>query len=236
MIVRDLALLDLTLRILAAAGAAFLLGLEREVRGHAAGIRTHVLVAVGATLFTVAGAYGFADLPRGANVDPARLAAQVASGVGFLGAGAIMRQGPGVRGLTTAATVWLAAAIGVACGAGAYPAVAISTVVVLLVLVGMRLVKPLIARWSVVQTVIELDYRRGHGTLGPVLRTINGLQTRLEHFEIEDEGESEADGLRHVSLYLNVHSLDDVYAAADQLRGRPEVSSVRVLTPGPRAA
>jgi hypothetical protein len=84
--------------------------------------------------------------------------------------------------------------------------------------------------------VIELDYRRGHGTLGPVLRTINGLQTRLEHFEIEDEGESEADGLRHVSLYLNVHRLEDVYAAADQLRGRPEVAAVRVLTPGPRAA
>jgi len=187
-------------------------------------------------MFTVAGAYGFSDLPRGPNVDPARLAAQVASGVGFLGAGAIMRQGPGVRGLTTAATIWLAAAIGVACGAGAYAAVAISTVVVMLVLVGMRLVKPLIARYCVVQTVIELDYRRGHGTLGPVLRTINGLQTRLEHFEIDDEDEGHANGLRHVSLYLNVHSLDDVYAAADQLRGRPEISAVRILTPGPRAA
>ena len=84
--------------------------------------------------------------------------------------------------------------------------------------------------------MIELDYRRGHGTLGPVLRTINGLRTRLEHFEIDDEDEGHANGLRHVSLYLNVHSLDDVYAAADQLRGRPEISAVRILTPGPRAA
>ena len=195
-----------------------------------------MLVALGAVMFTVAGAYGFSDLPRGPNVDPARLAAQVASGVGFLGAGAILRQGPGVRGLTTAATIWLAAAIGVACGAGAYAAVAVATVVGLLVLVGMRLVKPLIARYSVVQTVIELDYRRGHGTLGPVLRTINGLQTRLQHFEIDDEDEGVADGLRHVSLYLNVHNLDDVYAAADQLRARPEISSVRIVTAGAPAA
>src|SRR6059058_16969 len=211
---RDLTVWTLSLRLGVAALAGLTLGFERELRARAAGLRTHSLVAVGAALFTIAGAYGFADIPRGPNVDPARIAAQVASGVGFLGAGAILRHGPGVRGLTTAATVWLAAAIGVACGAGGYPAVAVATVVVLLVLVGMRLVKPLIARWSVVQTVIELDYRRGHGTLGPVLRTINGLQTRLEHFEIEDEGESEADGLRHVSLYLNVHRLDDVYAAA----------------------
>ena len=81
-----------------------------------------------------------------------------------------------------------------------------------------------------------VDYRRGHGTLGPVLRTLNGLQSRLEHFEIEDEDESERNGLRHVSLYLNVHSVDDVYAAVDELRGRPEVAAVRVLTPKPRAA
>src|SRR3954451_23793087 len=101
--------------------AAVLLGLEREVRGHPAGARTHALVAVGAVLFTIAGAYGFGDVPHGPTVDPARVAAQVASGVGFLGAGAIMRQGFGVRGLTTAATLWLAAAIGVTAGGRALP-------------------------------------------------------------------------------------------------------------------
>src|SRR3954453_12189819 len=115
--------------------AAVLVGLEREVRGHVAGSRTHALVAVGAALFTIAGAYGFTDVPHGPNVDPARIAAQVASGIGFLGAGAILRQGLGVRGLTTATTLWLAAALGVASGAGAYPAVAICTAIVLLVLI-----------------------------------------------------------------------------------------------------
>src|SRR4051812_25543745 len=118
---RDLPLFELVLRFGVAAAAAMVLGLEREVRGHVAGVRTHVLVAVGAALFTIAGAYGFADLPRGPNVDPARVAAQVASGVGFLGAGAIMRRGLGVRGLNTAATLWLAAALGVAGGGGGAP-------------------------------------------------------------------------------------------------------------------
>src|SRR3954465_14920409 len=127
---RGLSTLELSLRIGIAMIAAVLLGLEREVRCHPAGSRTHALVAVGAALFTIAGAYGFTDVPHGPNVDPARIAAQVASGIGFLGAGAILRRGLGVRGLTTATTLWLAAALGVASGAGAYAAVAICTVVV----------------------------------------------------------------------------------------------------------
>src|SRR4051794_19328987 len=119
---RDLTVWALSLRLGVAALAGLTLGFERELRARAAGLRTHALVAVGAALFTIAGAYGFADIPRGPNVDPARIAAQVASGIGFLGAGAILRQGYGVRGLTTAATLWLAAAIGGAAGAGAHPA------------------------------------------------------------------------------------------------------------------
>lgn len=227
---RDLGVADLTLRILVAAATACLLGLERELRGHPAGIRTHALVAVGASLFTIAGAYGFANIPHGANVDPARLAAQVASGVGFLGAGAILRQGVGVRGLTTASTLWLAAALGVACGAGAYPAVGICTAVMLLVLVGMRLAKPLLGRLGVQVTVIEMEYRRGHGTLGPVLRTLRGLNTTVEQIEVDDDDEGDSDGIRHVSLFVRSHDVEDLYLAAERLRERPEVADVRVLS------
>jgi len=216
--------------------AAVLLGLEREVRGHPAGIRTHALVAVGAALFTISGAYGFSDIARGPNVDPARIAAQVASGVGFLGAGAILRQGLGVRGLTTAATLWLAAALGVASGAGAYPAVALGTAVVLVVLVALRLAKPWVQRWGSDVTVIELEYQRGHGTLGPLLRTVNLLNNKLEHLELTDDDEEDADGLRRVSLHISVRDLDQIYATVDELRDRPEVRRVRVSTSGSRAA
>jgi putative Mg2+ transporter-C (MgtC) family protein len=234
---RDLSLLQLMARVGVAAVAAVLLGMERELRGHPAGTRTHALVAIGAVLFTIAGGYGFADLPQGPDVvDPTRIAAQVASGVGFLGAGAILRQGFGVRGLNTAATLWLAAAIGVASGAGAYPAVAVCTVVVLAVLSVMRLAKPLILRWGSTAAVIELAYERGHGTLGPVMRSVNGLHHRLEHLEVDDDGdETEADGLRHVSLHVNTRDLDQIYEVIDNLRGLPEVRKVHVSRTSPAA-
>src|SRR4051794_33290597 len=225
---RDLTVWTLSLRLGVAALAGLTLGFERELRARAAGLRTHSLVAVGAALFTIAGAYGFADIPRGPNVDPARIAAQVASGIGFLGAGAILRQGLGVRGLTTATTLWLAAALGVASGAGAYPAVAVCTAVVLLVLVVLRLAKPLIERWSHSVAVIELDYERGHGTLGPVLTSVNELRTRLDHLELVDDDEEDDDGLRHVSLHLTTNDLARVYEMVDDLRERPEVRAVRV--------
>src|SRR3954463_15967130 len=233
---RDLTVWTLSLRLGVAALAGLTLGFERELRARAAGARTHALVAVGAALFTIAGAYGFSDVPRGPNIDPARVAAQVASGVGFLGAGAILRQGFGVRGLTTAATLWLAAAIGVASGAGAYAAVAVVTVVVLTVLVLLRLAKPLIVRWGGSTTTIELEYQRGYGTLGPLLRSINGLGRRLDHLDVTDEDEANTEGLRRVTLQLNTRDLNEVYAAVDELRQRPEVRNVRVSGPMSPAA
>jgi putative Mg2+ transporter-C (MgtC) family protein len=93
------------------------IGLERELDEKAAGLRTHILVSVGSALFTLVGAYGFEDFPRG-TVDPSRIAAQIVTGIGFLGAGVIFRQGFTVRGLTTAASLWLVAAVGMASGAG----------------------------------------------------------------------------------------------------------------------
>jgi len=230
--VHHLSTLELTWRLLAAAAAGLVVGFERELRSHPAGARTHALVAVGAAMFTMAGAYGFTDVPRGPNVDPARVAAQVASGVGFLGAGAILRQGLGVRGLTTAATLWLSAAIGVASGAGAYVAVAIGTAVALLVLVVLRAIKPLTNRLGAPITVIELEYQRGHGTLGPVMRAVNELAGSLQQLHVLDD---EPDGLRHVTLHVNVHDVAAVERAVSALRERPEVRSVHVAS-GPQAA
>src|SRR3954463_11629043 len=108
------------LALAAALGGA--IGFERELRDREAGFRTHMLVCVGSALFTIVSAYGFSDfLTSGDQViraDPTRIAAQIVTGIGFLGAGAIIRQGVSIRGLTTAATLWVAAAIGMASGAG----------------------------------------------------------------------------------------------------------------------
>src|SRR5437870_6339930 len=116
--------LDLSIRIIVAAALGLAVGFEREIHGHPAGLRTHMLVAAGSGLFTVISAYGFEGVAKGvsgtAPVDPTRIAAQIVSGIGFLGAGAILKDGVVIRGLTTAASLWATSAVGMAAGARQY--------------------------------------------------------------------------------------------------------------------
>jgi len=119
-------------------GAA--IGLEREVSGKAAGLRTNVLICLGAAVFTIISK----QIVIGADDSVARIAAQVVTGVGFLGAGAIIQDRGGVHGLTTAATIWLVASIGMACGAGFYRLAVIAALIAILVLIGLaKLARPL---------------------------------------------------------------------------------------------
>src|SRR6266568_2854652 len=131
-------------RLVLAAALGSVLGFERELREREAGFRTHMLVSLGSALFTIVSAYGFREfLVHGGSLvrtDPTRIAAQIVSGIGFLGAGAINRQGLSVRGLTTAASLWLVAAIGMASGAGYYSAALITTGLALLTLGPLRIV------------------------------------------------------------------------------------------------
>jgi putative Mg2+ transporter-C (MgtC) family protein len=116
--------LEIAARLVLAAVLGALIGLEREVHAHPAGIRTHLLVSLGSALFTVLSIYGFAAEGGTQSVDPSRIAAQVVTGIGFLGAGAIIHYGTSIRGLTTAGSLWAMAAIGMAAGAG-QPALAV---------------------------------------------------------------------------------------------------------------
>lgn len=121
-----------------------LIGLEREVRGKAAGLRTNTLICLGAAVFTIISrkmAAGHAD-------SVTRIAAQIVTGVGFLGAGAIIRDRVGVHGLTTAATIWLVASIGMACGAQYYYLATISTLTAIIVLFGLGKLEGPLARYS----------------------------------------------------------------------------------------
>lgn len=127
-----------------------MLGLERERHGYAAGLRTHILVGIGAAVFTVLSVYAFGefvvDETTGvvdwvADGDPARIAAQIIPGIGFIGAGSIMRDGFTIKGLTTAATLWVSAAIGMCAGAGMVSIAIIVTVVAILVLIGLKAVE-----------------------------------------------------------------------------------------------
>ncbi len=120
--------IDILLRVISAICLGFIIGFEREITNKYAGLRTHILVCLGACVFTIISIYGFPELvnadipnynPTGIR-DTARVAAQVVTGIGFIGAGTVLRNGPTVFGLTTAATLFMAASIGMACGAGMY--------------------------------------------------------------------------------------------------------------------
>jgi len=140
--------LDFFIRLLAALILGFALGLERELTNKYAGLRTHILVCMGACVFTLLSIYGFPTFADGDNVivnqatgirDSARVAAQIVTGIGFIGAGTVLRNGPMVFGLTTAATLWIAASIGMACGAGMFDIAAIATILSVAVLTLIRI-------------------------------------------------------------------------------------------------
>ncbi len=137
-------MLHYTLSLVSAVILGFALGLERELTNKQAGLRTHIFVCLGSCVFTLLSIYGFPTFATGDNViidqatgvrDTARLAAQIVTGIGFIGAGTVMKNGSSVHGLTTAATLWIAAGIGMACGAGKYEIAIISTVLSVLVLI-----------------------------------------------------------------------------------------------------
>ena len=140
--------IDFLIRLSVALVLGFSLGLERELTNKYAGLRTHILVCMGACVFTLLSIYGFPTFATGDNViidqatgvrDTARIAAQIVTGIGFIGAGTVLRNGPMVFGLTTAATLWIAASIGMACGAGMYDVAVISTVLSVAVLTLIRI-------------------------------------------------------------------------------------------------
>ncbi len=131
---------DDVLSIILAAFLGAAIGLERELSGKSAGLRTNLLICLGAAIFTII-SKRMVDVTEGSTT---RIAAQIVTGVGFLGAGAVIQDRRGVHGLTTAATIWLVASIGMACGAGFHDLAAISTLIVIVVLAGLlKLAKPL---------------------------------------------------------------------------------------------
>lgn len=127
---------------------AGIIGFEREYHGHAAGLRTHILVALGSALIAVISIYGFGDASVIGSRDPARLMAQVVTGIGFLGAGTIIQTGTDIKGLTTATTIWFVMAIGLASGAGRFVIAIAATIIALVILISLRRIESYTAKKS----------------------------------------------------------------------------------------
>jgi putative Mg2+ transporter-C (MgtC) family protein len=209
---------EVLLRIFVAAALGGAIGLERELRERQAGLRTHLVVSVGAALFTLVSAYGFSGFDG--KVDPTRIAAQIVSGIGFLGAGAIIRQGLSVRGLTTAASLWLVAAIGMAAGAGYWDGALIATLGALLTLGPLRVVAfRMVSRYRPQHDRLLVEIPAG-GSPVPIIEAIERLRGRVISLDVAQEGDRRSVG---VDVTLAVGSAPAVVAAVAEIDGVLEV-------------
>lgn len=221
--VPTLDLWDLLLRVAGAAALGGIIGIEREVSDQPAGLRTHILVSLGAALFTMTGAFGlgaFSETPE--RIDPTRVAAQVVTGIGFLGAGAIIRQGVTVRGLTTAAGLWVTAAVGTAVGLGYWEGAIATTVITVLALFGfkrleramLRKLKP--GRYEfVIDALPELRYAE-------LTEALESRRCKIDSARM-DIGE---EGHHHMVLALRLPPRTPPHEIAEVLRGLGPVTNV----------
>jgi len=206
---------DMIARLALAAVLGSMVGMERERLDWAAGLRTHMLVCVGACLFMIVSAFGFADSLGGQHVvlDPSRVAAQVVTGIGFIGAGTIIFRREAIRGLTTAASVWAVAAVGLAVGGGLLITSLAATVIIVLIL---GAVKPLERRLFRNRRrrllTITMDENT---TLAEIETTVRGAD--IEYLQLTVERE-QAQGVYRVQVLLQPTSETRSVALMDKLR------------------
>jgi putative Mg2+ transporter-C (MgtC) family protein len=217
--------LELFLRLLLAAALAGLVGLERELHEQPAGFRTHILVGLGAALFTVISAFGFNAVigegpPTQIRADVTRVASQIVVGIGFLGGGAIIKYGASVRGLTTAASLWVTAAIGTAAGIGLLALAAETTAVALLALTVLRPIRALIRRVGTAEDefVIEADTALA---LDEVVQSVREAGAAVRNMRVEHDR-----GLLTVVLLVRLPPRFRPEGLVERLRGHEHVHNV----------
>jgi putative Mg2+ transporter-C (MgtC) family protein len=211
------------------------IGLEREIRQKNAGLRTHTLVGVGAAVFMLISKYGFADVlqPGLVILDPSRVAAQIVTGVGFLGAGLIFVRRDSVRGLTTAAGVWVTAAVGSAAGAGLPILAVLTTGIYLLVALAFPEVTRRLPRSATAVSAVRVRYPDGHGRLRDILRQATAQGFVIDDVQAETVGgpqvssaRDSSGGTRMVEVTLHVHGKQPVNDLAASLSDLENVQAV----------
>lgn len=207
-------------RLLLAATAGAVIGFERELHSHPAGMRTHLLVALGAAAFTILSMHGFADVvgDEGVILDPSRVAAQIVSGIGFIGGGAILKYGVTIRGLTTAGSLWATAAVGMAFGSGLLLLGTAAAAIILFSLWPLRAILDRVHRERQEEAQLRLGLTRLE-TLGAVYDTLRGEHVAIAsiHSQRIGKGRYEVElrlqlpqQLRLPDVELRLASLEDV--------------------------
>ncbi len=219
---------EFILRLAVAALLGSLVGVDRERLQWAAGLRTHMLVCVGACLVMIVSAYGFSDvlLAQRVVLDPSRVAAQVVSGVGFLGAGSIILRNEVVKGLTTAASLWAVAGVGLAVGCGLYvPAVA-GTAIILIILAGL---KPIEARLSPRRhsAEIALQAPRGAMSVGLLEQTLGRHAANVTQLIVKPSEAADRDDVNITLGRMAPSAADEAVAALAKAPGLSGVQLVR---------
>jgi putative Mg2+ transporter-C (MgtC) family protein len=210
---------DEILRLLLAFALGGIIGAERELRDKAAGLRTIMFISTGSALFTIFSIHLASDLKL--TGDPARIAAQIVAGVGFLGAGAIMREGGEIRGLTTAATIWLAAALGMGAGMGYYLFSTLATLIVLLALLFFPPVEQVMGRYSQVHEY-QVTTPASPGRYEELLRLFDSY-----HLRVLSKRRKRIDDELIVTLVVSGRPANHT-RLADFLFQNPDIKSVEV--------
>jgi putative Mg2+ transporter-C (MgtC) family protein len=218
---------QIILRLVVAAVLGSIVGIERERLNWVAGLRTHMLVCVGSALFMIVSFCGFTDVLSQEHVvlDPSRIAAQVVSGIGFLGAGTIVLRSKVVRGLTTAASLWTVAAVGLAVGGGLYVAAATTTVLVVIILAG---IKPIEQRLFLARRqgppLLILIIDRRETSLFAIESALEAANLHLQRILIQHGDSPDEDRLQ---ITVNRASNVSVLSVTEQLRRIPGVREIR---------
>ncbi|WP_066503905.1 MgtC/SapB family protein [Abyssisolibacter fermentans] len=187
----------ISVRLLMALVLGGLIGLQREGKNRPAGFRTHILVCMGAALIMLCGIFLFNNYSSFSNLDPARLGAQVISGIGFLGAGTIIKEGSTVKGLTTAASLWAVAGIGLAVGSGFYIGAIIATLLILITLIIFSKFEPYINQ-SKIYSYIDLSTINIPGQIGKIGTVLGNLNISIDNISMEESSKN------HLSLELTI--------------------------------
>ena len=202
-----------------------IIGFEREYHAKEAGIRTHLLVALGACLFMILSVYGFDFMLDRDHVsfDPSRIASQVVTGIGFIGAGTIILQKQMVRGLTTAAGLWVTAAIGLACGNGMFIIAAVTTVIVLVSLGLINVYLPYFSQKERHITFLVEDY----GLMTEILEKLRQEKITVLNYEMHKSAE-ENNGKMLVTLEIRMKRYDNVKGITSILKNFEKVELVQI--------